>query len=195
MEKRRIKILIFSAAIACSLCVTGCSDSKEPSSAQIQQEGSPAGLRTFTADTLDKGTFTQEDLMEKDVTVINFWSLHCAPCIKEMPDIAAFERSLPDNVQVLTACLDGEDMRDGVEAIMEEAGFEGTTLLGGDGDYQELCGMIQYTPTTVFVDKEGNVAGDFMIGGQVDLAESYGNAIDSVLESAGKEGLGLGEDP
>ncbi len=195
MVMRKVKASILGVVLVYALCVTGCGDSKSPSSAQSQQEDSVVCLRTFTADTLDKGTFTQEDLMEKDVTVINLWSLHCGPCIEEMPDIAAFERALPENVQILTVCLDGKDMRDEVEDIMEEAGFEGTTLLSGDGDLQKLCGMIQYTPTTVFVDKEGDVVGDFMIGGQADLAESYGNAINNVLESAGKERLDLGEDP
>lgn len=192
--------MLFGALFICGICAAGCggTDSVSEQAAQgaagdkEQQESSFGDLKVFTADTLGNGTFTQEDLMEKDVTVINFWSLLCGPCIEEMPDIAAFERALPDNVQILTACLDGREAQEEVEAVLEEAGFEGTTLLDGDGDYQELCGMIQYTPTTVFIDKEGNMVGDFMIGGQEDLAASYGEAINDVLELSGKEGMDLG---
>ena len=40
-------------------------------------------LKTFTAKTLGGGTFTQEDIAAKDVTVINFWSLLCGYCVDE----------------------------------------------------------------------------------------------------------------
>ena len=38
----------------------------------------------------------------------SFWSLRCGPCIREMPDIAAYAGELPDNVRIITVCLDGE---------------------------------------------------------------------------------------
>ena len=66
---------------------------------------------SFTADTLDGGTFTQDDIAAKDATVINFWALSCPPCIAELPDLAAYAKTLPENVQFITVCLDaGIDM-------------------------------------------------------------------------------------
>ena len=112
---------------------------------------SPA-LAAFTAETLDGGTYTQDDLAAKDVTVMNFWSLTCGPCIQEMPELAAFAKALPDNVQVVTVCLDGLSDKASAGSILQEAGFEGVTLLSADGDLLALCSEIMYTPTTVFID-------------------------------------------
>ena len=108
-------------------------------------------MKSFTAATLDGGSFSQEDIAAKDVTVINFWSLMCGPCVEEMPDLAAFAKVLPDNVQVVTVCLDGTGDEESAKGILSEAGYEGVTLLSGDGDFKGLCDNIQYTPTTVLV--------------------------------------------
>lgn len=199
MKKRNLASWILGAGLICGLCVNGCGNREaapqsvlEPAGATESQETNLGNLNQFTADTLDQGTFTQEDLSGKDVTVINFWSTLCGPCVAELPDIAAFAKTLPDNVQVLTACLDGEGAEDEVKVILQNAGFEGTTLLGGESDYKTLSAAVQYTPTTVFVDKDGNMAGNALIGGQEDLAQSYGDAVNSILKSQGKEEIDFG---
>ncbi len=150
-------------------------------------------LKTFSAGTLAGETFTEEDIQEKDVTVINFWSLLCGPCIAEMPDLAAFAGALPDNVQVVTVCLDGAAAKAEAGQLLETAGFEGVTLLSGDGDLLDLCWNIQYTPTTVLADSEGNLVGDAIIGGQKDLSETLLTAVNEALKAAGKEEISLEE--
>lgn len=198
MKKRNLASLLLGAVLICSLCMNGCGNHKTVSQSVLESAGateSPGtsfgNLNQFTADTLDQGTFTQENLSEKDVTVINFWSTLCGPCVKELPDIAAFAKTLPDNVQVLTACFDGEGAQEEVKAILKKAGFEGITLLGGEGDYKKLSTAVQYTPTTVFLDKDGNMAGSALIGGQENLAQSYGDAVNSILKSQGRVSVQL----
>ncbi len=177
--------------------LAGCSGKKvsmEPSGGykddgQEKEEGLSL-LKSFEAECLDGSTFTQDNLAEKDVTVINFWSLTCGPCIREMPEIAEFEKSLPDNVQLITVCLDGTDAADIVKDVLEEAGYEGITLLNGDGDFIMTCSAIMYTPTTVLVDSEGTMLGGAIIGGRDNLAEVYLEAINSALKEMGKEEIG-----
>ena len=150
-----------------------------------------SNLNTFEAKTLNDETFTQSDFSDKDVTVINFWSLLCGPCIEEMPDIAEFSKKLPDNIQMITVCLDGEYDTEITKQILEESGFNGVTLLTGDGDFQKIYTEIQYTPTSIFVDKYGNIVGDAIIGGQRNFAESYTEAINNILKSMGKEAISI----
>lgn len=159
------------------------------------QDGQDAGtglgtLASFTAGTLDGGTFTQDDIMAKDVTVINFWALSCGPCIVEMPDLAEFAGALPDNVQLVTVCLDGNGNEDTAREVLEKAGFEGVTLISGSGDLLDLSRNLMYTPTTVFVDGEGMVA-DAVIGGQEDLSGTFLAAVNAVLEGSGKAEISL----
>ncbi len=150
-------------------------------------------LVEFSAETLDGAVFTQEDIQNKDVTVINFWALTCGPCIAEMPDLAAFEKSLPDNVQVVTVCFDGAWSKEETQELLEECGFEGVTLIAFEGDLYDLCRNIQYTPTTVVVDSEGNLIGDSIIGRQADLSGTYLEAVNTVLRAGGKDEISLEE--
>lgn len=142
-------------------------------------------LASFEAGTLDGGVFTQDDIAAKDVTVLNFWALSCGPCIAEMPDLAEFAGALPDNVQLVTVCLDGAGSEETAKSVLKEAGFEGVTLITGSGDLLELSRNLIYTPTTVFVDSEGLVA-DAIVGGQEDLSGTFLAAVNNVLKAGGK---------
>lgn len=207
MIMKRILAMTLSAILALGV-LAGCgggnapeqpADTAQPEntaqSEDTAQDGQDAGtglgtLASFTAGTLDGGTFTQDDIMAKDVTVINFWALSCGPCIVEMPDLAEFAGALPDNVQLVTVCLDGNGNEDTAREVLEKAGFEGVTLISGSGDLLDLSRNLMYTPTTVFVDGEGMVA-DAVIGGQEDLSGTFLAAVNAVLEGSGKAEISL----
>ena len=199
--------LLLCAVLSIGLLTTGCSGKTEAPSAQkpeadappVQDSEEKAGtasalgsLHSFSADTLDGGVFTQDDIAAKDVTVMNFWALSCGPCIVEMPDLAAFAGALPDNAQVVTVCLDGNGNEDTAREVLQEAGFEGVTLVSGDGDLAELCGNLMYTPTTLFADSQGNLVGDALIGVQKDLSGTYTAAVNRVLAASGKDEISVG---
>lgn len=204
MKNKKFIALLLCAALAVSTLATGCSDGKTPpanSDKPMQSENganTSAGtaaelgsLKSFTATTIDGSSFTQEDIAAKDVTIVNFWSLMCDPCVDEMPDLAAFDKALPDNVQMVTVCLDGEGNEESAKSILSEAGYEGVTLLSGDGDFKGVCDNIQYTPTTVIVDTDGNLVGDAVIGGQEDLSSTFLAAVNAALKASGKAEISL----
>lgn len=207
MKRTRAISLLLGCLLALGL-LAGCGG--EPSSGQqppaepaAPQESAggeePSGggeddalsLRSFTAGTLDGGSFTQDDIAGRDATIINFWSLTCRPCISEMPDLAAYEKALPDNVGLITVCLDGWGNETYTQQILDQAGFEGATLISGDGDLARLCGELIYTPTTVFVDGQGALVGDALTGRQADLFEAYTAAVNQVLEAGGKAAISV----
>lgn len=166
MKKRKWLITALGIGLICGMLLNGCagkneesqsSDTKqenmskpvseqaEPQSS-VEQEQSPQqtdseqeGLKSFTATTLDGSTISQEEIKEKDVTIIHFWATTCGPCIVEMPDLAEFADSLPENVQLITVCLDGLFDMEGAKSIVDEAGFQGITLITGEGDFQKIC--------------------------------------------------------
>ena len=206
MKNKKIFALLLCAvfAVTVSVLASGCSQEKDspPPSGQSAQNagGSDTGtaaelgsLKSFSAGTLDGGTFTQDDIAAKDVTAINFWSLTCGPCIIEMPDLAAFAAALPENVQLVTVCLDGLGNEETAKSILEESGFTGVTLISGDGDLAALCGNLMYTPTTIFADAGGSLIGDAVIGGQEDLSGTFLAAVNKVLAESGKAEISLEE--
>lgn len=142
---------------------------------------------SFNAVTLDGGEYTSDNFSEADVTVINIWSTTCGPCIREMPEIAEYAKTLPDNVKLITWCLDGAYDEEYTKELLSSSGYEGITLTGGDGDLEKMYNDIMYTPTTLFVDSEGNIVGEALIGSPNDLAGTYTELINKTLKALGKE--------
>lgn len=144
-------------------------------------------LNKFTAQTLDGGSFSEKDLAEKDLTVINIWQTTCGPCIDEMPELASLAASLPDNVALITWCLDGMDEKKAAEEILSESGFANPTIISGDGDLTELYRSLMYTPTTIAFDADGNMVGEPLIGSPDDAQKAYKDYINQALSAIGKE--------
>lgn len=170
----------------------------EAAGAPAEDQGEPAEetfrLADFTAGTLDGGTLTAEDVTARDVTVINFWSTTCGPCIDEMPDLAAIAGALPENVQLVTVCLDAAGNEEAARRVLEEAGFAGTTVTSWDGDFTTLVYAVRYTPTTAFFDSQGTLWDTAIIGAQEDLAAAVTDLVNQVLSSEGKEEIRLAEE-
>ena len=152
------------------------------------QSGMP-DIQSFTAQTLDGGTFNEKDLAGHDITMINIWQTTCGPCIEEMPQLAKLAASMPDHVLIATWCLDGDADVETTEKIMDNAGFKGPTLLSGDGDLEELMKELMYTPTTVIVDSGGHMIGEPLIGSPEDPKKTYTDCINRALKELGKETL------
>ena len=174
MKMKKAVSLLLSVFLVLG-ALTGCSD-----------DNSAGSMSSFTANTLDGGTFTQDDIKSKDLTIVNFWGMFCLPCRAEMPDLAAYAKALPENVQLITACIDGSNDLDATRDFLKNAGFEGVTLLSGDGDFDDLFASIQAFPTTVFVNSQGKIVGEPIIGGQANLAEVYTAAVNRALKAEGK---------
>ena len=180
---KRLLSIIISAAILAVLLV-GCG----ADSGNTESEGFP-DLLSFTAQTLDGGEFTARDFADADLTMINIWGTYCGPCLREMPELAQLAKTLPNNVRMITFCIDASDQADTAREILDDAGFEGITLVSGDGDLEKLLQTLQYVPTTVFVDSEGRQVGEAAIGSPGNVAEFYTDAINAALTALGKDNI------
>ena len=144
-------------------------------------------ILSFNADTLDGASITEEELARADVTAINIWATTCPPCIREMPEIAELQASLPENVHFMTWCLDGMFNTETVRQIMNDSNFMGITLISGSGDLNNLARNVMYTPTTIFVDSTGHIIGKEIIGSPKNPAETYKKGINQALNQIGKD--------
>ena len=178
-----IALALLLAAVLTAGILAGCASSAS--------SGSERRLGSFQAVTLDGGTFTQADIAGKDVTIINFWGTFCAPCIAEMPDLAAFEKALPDNVRLITICVDAQGNEETAKMLLDQAGYEGVTLTGGNDAFYQLMNDVQAVPTTIFVGPDGEPAGQEIIGMQPDLEGAYLSAINKALADSGKAEISL----
>lgn len=186
-----IVILILSLL----LCLAGCGSTAEenipePSETELQASAEDSGTLTdFTAETLDGSEFSPETLAAADLTVLNIWQTTCPPCIREMPELAELEKELPERVRFVTWCLDGAYAEEETRSILADSGFEGTTIINADGDLMTLLQTVQYTPTTVFIDSEGNLIGEPVIGASQRPKVMYTQKINEMLRALGKQEL------
>ena len=142
-------------------------------------------LASFTAETLDGETFTANSFADNDITVINFWGTYCPPCIAEMPDLAEFKNNLPDNIDLITYCIDGSQNPDDARSIIDDADLDAVVITNADGDFESILSQIQYIPTTLFIDSNGNIVGSEIIGGVSSVKDVYNEHIEAALEETG----------
>ena len=143
----------------------------------VSAYGFPAQMPSFTAKDLDGNTVTESIFSEKDLTVINIWGTFCPPCIGEMPELGEWAREMPDNVQLigLVSDISGDDdteHHDLAVEILEKADADFLQIIANQ-DFMPIMQYIIGVPTTLFVDKEGNIVGDPIIGASVDEYKQF----------------------
>ena len=128
-------------------------------------ESNFAGSFTNFETTLLTGeTVTQDVFADYDMTVVNVWATWCNPCISEMPELAQLDEALPENVNFISLCIDGSDDTAFTQEILDYCGVKYPVLMPSDSLRTNVIQYISSVPTTFFIDKEGNVIGNPVVG-------------------------------
>lgn len=129
----------------------------------------------FTASTLDGQTLSDDVFADYDLTVLNFWATWCPPCVGEIPELASWAGELPSNVNLMGVILDvgslsGSDdqYKDTALKIMSDAGASYPVIKLDDDNLASLAAGIYSIPTTLFIDRQGNVIDRTIIGAMPD---------------------------
>jgi peroxiredoxin len=90
------------------------------------------------------------------VVVINFFTFFCGPCRDEMPDLNKIYNQLKGKgLQTLGIALSSDPTQ--IRFLVKQLGLEYPVLIGND-KVSDSYGSIAVVPTTVIIDKEGNIA-------------------------------------
>jgi cytochrome c biogenesis protein CcmG, thiol:disulfide interchange protein DsbE len=90
------------------------------------------------------------------VVVINFFTFFCGPCRDEMPDLNKINNELKGKgLQTLGIALSSNPTQ--IRFLVKQLGLEYPVLIGND-KVSDAYGSIAVVPTTVIIDKQGNVA-------------------------------------
>ena len=122
------------------------------------------GVQFVTTD-MEGNVVTQEIFADYDLTMVNVWATWCGYCIEEMPEFPALKEKLAEhNGNLITICDDAAVEPELTTLILEATGANFTTLLATVDMYSGILSSVYAFPTTFFVDSEGNIVGEPIVG-------------------------------
>ncbi len=131
-------------------------------------------LGDFTTVDLDGNPVTPEIFTGKDITVVQVWATYCSACIEGMPALAAWDKELPDNMQVIGLVSDvftGDDPSL-AKTITEIAGADYPNLVVS-GTMMDVLAKVQYVPTTFFVNSQGELLSPGIVGMELEQLKAF----------------------
>ena len=188
--KRRMVIVI--AAVMCFCMMTGCSytvnieepETEQEEAEQPETEQEETEQEADTTPTKDSGgsllcfsgtdvngdpVNTADEFAKNSITVVNMWASWCGPCAGEIPELDEMNKDLKTiDCAVIGFLIDGEDpvgLSDAKD-ILNDAGTSYLNVICPESIARELG--IEAIPTTYFVDSDGNILGDPIVGAYPD---------------------------
>ncbi len=152
-------VLSTTTLASCGQSTSGQSDNQDVI-AQSKEATAKSNMNDFNAETLNGEKFSSEDLKKYDLTMVNIWYTGCKPCVEKMPDTQKLKEQLPDNVNLVSVCADGNENKELASKIVNESGVKYPALIPDDKLMDSLVKNVSVFPTTIFVDKDGNIVGE-----------------------------------
>jgi thiol-disulfide isomerase/thioredoxin len=117
----------------------------------------------FELKNLDEETVTEVMFSEHELTLVNIWGTTCAPCIREMPELEKLQNNYKDEgLKVVGIIADGNYLagREIVNALL----LTYEHIIPDEDFALGYLSQFQFVPTTLFVNSDGEIIGDPMVG-------------------------------
>lgn len=126
---------------------------------------------SFTTIDLNGNEVTDSIFADRKITAINIWMTNSPPCITLLPKLWTLNEEI-DEVQIIGLIVDVRDKNDEkfdvAREITSEAPDDFLNLIA-NSDFNDLFMTITLAPATVFVDRQGNIIGQPVIGDDINL--------------------------
>lgn len=134
----------------------------------------------LTGNVVDNTTFA-----DYQITVLNIWGTFCGPCIEEMSDLEAMSKNMPEGTRLIGLISDAldDERKNLAEKIISETGVTYPNWIPDAALTEYVDSHVIGVPTTLFIDTNGQILGDAIIGKQ--SIEDYMSALTSRLNAAG----------
>lgn len=124
----------------------------------------------FEGTDFDGNAISDSIFSEHAVTLVNFWFNECSPCVEELPTLSELNKTLQEKggtlIGINTEVFDNNE--DAIAAAKELLATQGASytnlILSSDSEAGKYASGIMSFPTTLIVDRNGNIVGDPIIG-------------------------------
>lgn len=137
----------------------------------MMEDDSAVKFPAFEGKDLDGNPVTSELFKNNAVTVVNFWFSTCAPCIGELGELNELDQMLREKggavIGINADTIGGdESMIMEAKSILEKKGAKYQNIyFPADSEAGKLTYSITAFPTTMVVDRNGNIVGEAILGG------------------------------
>ena len=153
-------------------------DTASDSTDQENNSGDASPFRNFSGQDFDGNSVDESLFSGNAVTVVNFWFTGCKPCVAELSKLNELNDAIKsmggEVVGINTETFDGNEAAiKEAAAVLESQGAKYRNLsIDSASDAGKYASDIMAFPTTILVDRNGNIVGDPMLGG-IDNQENY----------------------
>ena len=145
---------------------------------QKNSSNNASPFKNFSGQDYDGNSVDESLFSGNSVTVINFWFSGCKPCVAELSTLDELNNAISpmggEVVGINTDTFDGNEaaMKEAA-AILESQGAAYRNLsIDSASDAGKYASGIMAFPTTILVDRNGNIVGEPLLGG-IDNPDSY----------------------
>ena len=151
------------------------STAPEETAEPAEPEDPAAGIRfEFETETIDGDSVTSQELFgENEYTMVNIWTSWCVYCVREMPELEKMNQAFAEKGCGIVGVLFDAYQEGGLEdaaAILDELEVTYPNVKVWKTWADEI--PISAVPTSFFVDRDGNLVGEPIVGADLEAYES-----------------------
>lgn len=160
-------------------------------SEQTNDSGEESPFKNFSGTDFDGNSVDESLFSGNAVTVVNFWFTGCKPCVAELSKLNELNDTLREMggevIGINTETFDGNEaaIKDAAAILESQGAAYRNFSIDSDSDAGKYAADIMAFPTTILVDRNGNIVGEPLLGG-IDNQDNYDalmKQIQSVIDS------------
>ena len=142
-------------------------------------------FKNISGTDLDGNEIDQSLISDSTVTVLNFWFSGCKPCVAELSKLNELNETISSKggqvIGVNVNTFDGNDSAiEEAKGILESQGAKYRNIcFASDSDAGKYALGIMAFPTTILVDRNGNIVGQPLLGG-IDNEENFNKLMEQI---------------
>ena len=147
-------------------------------SSQKDSSKDPSPFRNFSGKDFDGNPVDESLFSGNAVTVVNFWFTGCKPCVAELSKLNELNDAIKSKggevIGINTETFDENKtaMKDAASILKSQGARYRNLSIDSSSAAGKYASEIMAFPTTILVDRNGNIVGDPMLGG-IDNKDNY----------------------